>query len=81
MKLYSYSWVFQAYLSSENKQAFYAKCGYSACEPVLNVGANTALFERFDSGRFFLLGSNESTSNVSRLFFSLGLHFHTEMTC
>lgn len=44
---------FQAYLSSKNKQGFYAKCGYSACEPVFNAGVNAALFERFDLGKFF----------------------------
>ncbi|VDK85799.1 unnamed protein product, partial [Onchocerca ochengi] len=51
------------YLSSENKQAFYSKCGYSACEPVLNVGANTVLFERFDLGRCLLPAFNGSISN------------------
>uniref|UniRef100_A0A8R1Y3A4 N-acetyltransferase domain-containing protein n=1 Tax=Onchocerca volvulus TaxID=6282 RepID=A0A8R1Y3A4_ONCVO len=53
------------YLSSENKQAFYSKCGYSACEPVLNVGANTVLFERFDLGRCLLPAFNGSISNRS----------------
>uniref|UniRef100_A0A1I7W3Q4 Uncharacterized protein n=1 Tax=Loa loa TaxID=7209 RepID=A0A1I7W3Q4_LOALO len=52
-----------AYLSSENKQAFYAKCGYSACEPVLNVGVNTALFERFNLRRCFSSAFDGSTSS------------------
>ncbi|VDM97752.1 unnamed protein product [Thelazia callipaeda] len=37
----------KVYLSSENKQAFYKKCGYLPCEPVLNVGANATLFKKF----------------------------------
>ncbi|EFO23052.1 acetyltransferase [Loa loa] len=53
----------KAYLSSENKQAFYAKCGYSACEPVLNVGVNTALFERFNLRRCFSSAFDGSTSS------------------
>ncbi|VDM09212.1 unnamed protein product [Wuchereria bancrofti] len=53
----------KAYLSSENKQAFYAKCGYTSCEPVLNVGANTALFERFNLGGYFSSAIDGSTSN------------------
>ncbi|VDK71258.1 unnamed protein product [Litomosoides sigmodontis] len=43
----------KAYLSSKNEQGFYAKCGYSICEPVLNAGANTSLLEKFDLGKFF----------------------------
>ncbi|VBB31731.1 unnamed protein product [Acanthocheilonema viteae] len=50
----------KAYLSSKNKQGFYAKCGYSTCGPVFNVGANTALFERFGLGRSFSSAFNES---------------------
>ncbi|MCP9258471.1 AMPA receptor subunit GluR3A [Dirofilaria immitis] len=48
---------------SENKQAFYAKCGYLTCEPVFNVGANTALFKRFNLERF--IGTNSSTFNTT----------------
>nr|CRZ22607.1 Bm2986 [Brugia malayi] len=53
----------KAYLSSENRQAFYAKCGYATCEPVLNVGANAALFERFNLGGYFSSAVDGSTSN------------------
>uniref|UniRef100_A0A0R3S7F9 N-acetyltransferase domain-containing protein n=1 Tax=Elaeophora elaphi TaxID=1147741 RepID=A0A0R3S7F9_9BILA len=53
----------KAYLSSKNKQGFYVKCGYSSCEPVLNTGANTALFERFN-----LRNSFSSAFNISHNF-------------
>ncbi|CAG9534545.1 unnamed protein product [Cercopithifilaria johnstoni] len=53
----------KAYLSSKNKQRFYAKCGYSTCGPVFNAGANAALFERFDLGRSLLLAFNGSCND------------------
>uniref|UniRef100_A0A915PSV2 N-acetyltransferase domain-containing protein n=1 Tax=Setaria digitata TaxID=48799 RepID=A0A915PSV2_9BILA len=53
----------KAYLSSKDKQAFYAKCGYSACEPVPKVSANKILYERFDLGKYLLSTFNRSAFN------------------
>uniref|UniRef100_A0A914DSY3 N-acetyltransferase domain-containing protein n=1 Tax=Acrobeloides nanus TaxID=290746 RepID=A0A914DSY3_9BILA len=41
----------QIFLSTEDKEAFYLKCGYVRCPPVLNFGANAGLFAKRNLGK------------------------------
>ncbi|TKR67976.1 hypothetical protein L596_024037 [Steinernema carpocapsae] len=49
------------YLSTEDKQKFYEKCGFSCCTPVLNAGASSRLLAGRNISR--LLGSHPSNGH------------------
>uniref|UniRef100_A0A914VS61 N-acetyltransferase domain-containing protein n=1 Tax=Plectus sambesii TaxID=2011161 RepID=A0A914VS61_9BILA len=40
------------FLSTEDKEAFYAKSGYVCCEPIVTVGANSKLLDSAKFGKF-----------------------------
>ncbi|VDK43900.1 unnamed protein product [Anisakis simplex] len=55
----------KCYLSTEDKQRFYEKCGYECCEPILNVGANTMLLKNHNLTGL-LCGSQPQYGGVDR---------------
>lgn len=57
----------QVCLSTQDKMEFYRKCGYAICEPILNCGANSNLFEKFDAKKIFAKKQNFETIKVCDL--------------
>jgi hypothetical protein len=57
--------LFKIFLSTEDQCAFYEKCGYKNCDPIVTVGASSSLFKNANMGKFLSrTGNNKAVDNT-----------------